>query len=603
MNGAATTQIHLAVGEPSMLTAEQPWPGASPYREVDRAWFFGRKLETEEILRLLRRDTLTLLSGPAGVGKTSLVQAGIIPALREDDALPVIVRLDWGQSVPPATQADNDSAEPPPGALANPLTRQLLTALAAAAQAAGLASPVVQQDDTLWEFFHRQGHRWWSARQRVVTPVFILDQFEEAFLAGYENATARRHTEGLFEQLSQLAANRPPTRVGARLESGMESDEAFDFDAVPVRVLLVLREEYSAQLTSLRAHFPALRRSEYRLAAFSRSQARDVLLRASAQRNLFAEGAIDELVAALAGSGGVLPAQLSLTAGRLAAERLEQGWPVITSAHFRATPRPPSAVRSPSAVRPPSAVQAPSSVIAPPPGNLVPSPDDVALERRARRNGVLAGLFGFVALVLLGAVGFAARELMRTQAALVRAQEAAAAVQGAPGTVVEVVETPRPTAASPPPVESVAAKIPDPTPEPKPPPTPEPAVSTIVPPRPKAPEPLPPPPVNAPQSNLESPHIDVGLATPKPPAADVSRVREQQERDEFLRRQEARERAQREVREAAQREAAAQRERERKAAAARTQPPSELKPFNAAPPRVATPAPKPAPKPPPPVIR
>jgi hypothetical protein len=596
MNGDATTQIAPAAGEGPALTAEQPWPGASPYREADRAWFFGRKLDVEEVLRLLRRDVLTLLSGPAGVGKTSLVQAGVIPALREEDALPVVVRLDWSQSVPPATQADNDTAELPPGALANPLTRQLLTALAAAAQAAGLANPVTQQDDTLWEFFHRKDHRWWSARQRVVTPVFILDQFEEAFIAGYENATARRHTEGLFEQLSQLAANRPPTRVAARLESGAEHDEAFDFEAVPVRVLLVLREEYSAQLTSLRTYFPALRRSEFRLAAFSRSQARDVLLRASAQRNFFAEGAIDELVAALAGPGGVSPAQLSLTAGRLAAERVQNGWPVITSAHFRATPRPPSVVR------PPSAVKAPSSVIAAPSPAAEVSPDYAMLERRARRNGVLAGLFGFVALVLLGAAGFAARELMRTQAALARAQQAVPVVSETQDAARVVPETPRPVAATPPLVENFATKAPDSTPEPKLPPTPEPAVSTIVPPRPATPEPAPPVPAGVPQSSIETPHIDVGVATPRPSVPDPSRLREQQERDEFLRRQEARERAQREAREAAQREAAAQRERERKAAAARAPAPGELKPFNAAPPRPATPAPKATPKPQP-VIR
>jgi hypothetical protein len=596
MSDDTTTMSIPAPTPTTALTADQPWPGAAPYGEADRAWIFGRKLDVEEVVRLLRRDVLTLLSGPAGVGKTSLVQAGVLPVLREEDGLPLVVRLDWSESVPPTTQADNDAAELPSGALANPLTRQLLVALEAAAGAAGLANPGASAGDTLWEYFHRKDHRWWSARQRVVTPVFIIDQFEEAFVAGQANATARRHTEGLFEQLSQLAANRPPTRVAARLESGQESDDAFDFDAVPVRVLLVLREEFSAQLTSLRAYFPALRRSEYRLTAFSTSQARDALMRASAQRNFFADGAVDALVAALATAGRVSPGQMSVTAARLAQERVENGWPVITSAHFRATPKPPSAVSAPP---PPPATRAPSSVIAPPPV-AAPSADFAAVERRASRNGSLAKVFALLALLLLGAAVYAGREMIRAREVADVAMRAVAE-QTAAAAVNKAFEAITPAAtATPPPVIVSTPAPPEPTPKPKPPPqTPvsEPATVIVTPtPKPATPEPAPPlatpapapnppPPPAAPQSSIETdtPHVDVGAVAPKAPV-DPARAREQAEREDFLRKQEARERAQRD----------AQREAQRKAEAARVRPPVvEPKPFRAEVPRPVTPRPAP----------
>ena len=47
--------------------------------------------EIEELLRLVRRDTLTLLYGVSGLGKTSLLQAGFLPALRAEDCLPAAV--------------------------------------------------------------------------------------------------------------------------------------------------------------------------------------------------------------------------------------------------------------------------------------------------------------------------------------------------------------------------------------------------------------------------------------------------------------------------------------------------------------------------------
>ena len=57
--------------------------------------FYGRGDEIEQLLRLVRRDTLTLLYGVSGLGKTSLLQAGLFPALRNENYLPVPIRLDF----------------------------------------------------------------------------------------------------------------------------------------------------------------------------------------------------------------------------------------------------------------------------------------------------------------------------------------------------------------------------------------------------------------------------------------------------------------------------------------------------------------------------
>ncbi|MGO9797398.1 MAG: hypothetical protein ACLPLZ_14980, partial [Terracidiphilus sp.] len=61
------------------VAPQNPWPGLAPYTEQQHDLFFGRELEIEEILRLIQRDTLTVLFGRSGSGKSSLLHAGVFP--------------------------------------------------------------------------------------------------------------------------------------------------------------------------------------------------------------------------------------------------------------------------------------------------------------------------------------------------------------------------------------------------------------------------------------------------------------------------------------------------------------------------------------------
>lgn len=60
----------------------KPFPGARPLGEDDEAFFFGRAKELDALLKLASGVAVTLLQGAAGAGKTSLLRAGLLPALR-----------------------------------------------------------------------------------------------------------------------------------------------------------------------------------------------------------------------------------------------------------------------------------------------------------------------------------------------------------------------------------------------------------------------------------------------------------------------------------------------------------------------------------------
>jgi hypothetical protein len=95
---------------PVTISAPTPYRGLRPYTEADAPFFFGREAEREIVAANLLSARLTLFYGPSGVGKSSLLLAGVVNDLRErsrenaadeDAALfAVIVVRAWGDTDP-----------------------------------------------------------------------------------------------------------------------------------------------------------------------------------------------------------------------------------------------------------------------------------------------------------------------------------------------------------------------------------------------------------------------------------------------------------------------------------------------------------------------
>jgi WD40 repeat protein len=79
-------QAAAAPAQSTGPTTRDPYPGAAPYREDDAASFCGREAEVSQLRELVARHGLVLVSGPAKVGKTSLLLAGLLPSLRPGTA-------------------------------------------------------------------------------------------------------------------------------------------------------------------------------------------------------------------------------------------------------------------------------------------------------------------------------------------------------------------------------------------------------------------------------------------------------------------------------------------------------------------------------------
>src|SRR5271166_7135237 len=58
------------------------YPGLRPFDVEDALLFFGREEQTDELLRRLDDTRFLAVVGLSGSGKSSLVRAGLLPALR-----------------------------------------------------------------------------------------------------------------------------------------------------------------------------------------------------------------------------------------------------------------------------------------------------------------------------------------------------------------------------------------------------------------------------------------------------------------------------------------------------------------------------------------
>ena len=59
-----------------------PYPGLRPFRMDEDYLFFGREEQTAELVKLLREHRFLAVVGRSGSGKSSLVRAGLLPAIQ-----------------------------------------------------------------------------------------------------------------------------------------------------------------------------------------------------------------------------------------------------------------------------------------------------------------------------------------------------------------------------------------------------------------------------------------------------------------------------------------------------------------------------------------
>jgi Leucine-rich repeat (LRR) protein/GTPase SAR1 family protein len=211
------------------------YPGLRPFRQEEERLFFGRAEEVDNIVNRIQSGDVTVISGQSGVGKTSLVNAGVVPRLVKDNMVPVFIRFSNPEQSPVV---------------------QIYSAVEAALFSEKLIIPTSSKNDlsALVNTFPEDKR-----------PILIFDQFEELFLRNPEDRT---HAIG---EIAQLRTNGTGASEAKRKKNGHKK-------STPLRLLFVIRLDRLPLLHETFRWIPHGLNDTFVLKPISSSQARDAIV-------------------------------------------------------------------------------------------------------------------------------------------------------------------------------------------------------------------------------------------------------------------------------------------------------------------------------------
>ncbi|MDD4964003.1 MAG: HEAT repeat domain-containing protein [Gallionella sp.] len=204
-----------------------PYLGLRPFTESEKDKFFGRDEEIHILTDKILAHRLTLLVAASGVGKSSLLQAGVMPQLRASGMADLIYHNDW--AVDPARDLKHSIVK-------HFIQQQRVT-----------ADYAPDLDQPLNEFL--QTH----ALLGIGTVVILLDQFEEFFY--YQKFSPQRD-----QFIQQLAA-------------------ALHDSDTPTAFVFSMREDFAMEMEAFKPFFKGIFDNIYRIEKLELPAARAAILK------------------------------------------------------------------------------------------------------------------------------------------------------------------------------------------------------------------------------------------------------------------------------------------------------------------------------------
>lgn len=253
-----------------------PWLGLESYQE--NQIIFGRNEEIEDLTQRVLNDIDTIVYGKSGIGKTSVINAGVLPIVRENGFIPVVLRLD---------HSNNKS-----------YINQIKEAIGKDVEVVETASAKNVDKELFWEFFHR--HEFFVDGERAKL-ILVFDQFEEIFTL---QQTAVARTE-FFKEFAYVLNNVMPKEIAfnsddLKTEETVESDiqvegfasmsnlfnnikdgvvcpEAQYVNDNNIHFIFILREDFLSEFEFYTTKIPSLKFHRFALRPLNNKQAVEII--------------------------------------------------------------------------------------------------------------------------------------------------------------------------------------------------------------------------------------------------------------------------------------------------------------------------------------
>ena len=247
--------------EIKVILPAEPYRGIKPFRYADRNIFSGREWESDRLLNLILLYRGSLLYGESGIGKSSVVNAGLIPLMEENNLQPEIIRIYPNRKQPfriyKIENSDNDKTYFP----------SLFDGFST-----GNDQPIifVSLDNFKKQLLLQTYGETEEERVNVKnkpTPVLLFDQFEEIIT--------------LFEETGKVSIADGDIPINERIEFQVQLFNFFyDFyynDQLRVKFLFSFREDYLAKMSKLLRAIPDLRDHSLRIKAIDKTDIYDII--------------------------------------------------------------------------------------------------------------------------------------------------------------------------------------------------------------------------------------------------------------------------------------------------------------------------------------
>ena len=222
------------------------YPGVRPFSEEERHVFYGRNADAKKLYQLISLEKLVLLYGKSGLGKSSLLNAGVLPLFSEEaNNLIIKIRLGgyYNKSLSPLTT----SLTKLPSVSTNPVLEKI---------GAGI--------DTLWlQIKSLQYNEDVSSK----TYILIFDQFEELFTYPDEDIKQFK------KQLADLLYAKIPAYISKSITNRLKEDPEFLSNKeleylhrqTLVKAVLSIRSDRMSLLNMLTDNLPDIQKNYYEL--------------------------------------------------------------------------------------------------------------------------------------------------------------------------------------------------------------------------------------------------------------------------------------------------------------------------------------------------
>lgn len=217
-----------------------PWLGLKTYEEGQT--LYGRTDDINILSQSILFNIQTVIYGKSGIGKSSILKAGIFPILRLKNFFPVYIRLDHNQ---PERNYNSQIWECVIDSLSH-LQKENITPQGTKETIKDLKGKVVElipnsRKKSLWEMFH--GNKFYNTEGKSIQPVLVFDQFEEIFTREQD----QNKVLTFFSELADLINNvEPQVLYSNSNNSNNNTEKLTDIKKNSISHDILLDDEYTA---------------------------------------------------------------------------------------------------------------------------------------------------------------------------------------------------------------------------------------------------------------------------------------------------------------------------------------------------------------------